>query len=207
MGQSQKKKLKIGAKRQWLSLRNSARRLRDYSLDQISLFGSAMKHLLATKMVTVGLLALMNWGQQLANTLTWLMGVKRMSDWPGLSSLPVSNQTFRVYRNLHRRCYSVQTKRPKVGWRLAFHTTSLTLTGVSFKVYERGREKVIQTGKKSVHAYVLGTLASPHILVYPTNLIRVSYNPFARGEFVRPDGSRVDKALTAHFTPTGVYVE
>jgi hypothetical protein len=65
----------------------------------------------------------------------------------------------RIYWNLHRDVYSVQTHRPGVGWRLAAHVDDFTLTGVSFKVYDRIRRQVLATGVKDVHAYVCGTWA------------------------------------------------
>jgi hypothetical protein len=60
---------------------------------------------------------------------------------------------FRVYRNLHKKCWSVQHKTPQ-GWRLLAHMQSLACANVTFSVSEAGRQRVLSSGRKNVHAYV-----------------------------------------------------
>jgi hypothetical protein len=61
----------------------------------------------------------------------------------------------RVYRNLHKHCYSVQAK-VNGRWKVSEHRQSLSLRDVTFKVYEAGRLRTIEEGKKFVHSYAIG---------------------------------------------------
>lgn len=59
-----------------------------------------------------------------------------------------------VYRNLNRKSgvwYSVRQKGHVVG-----HTKWIYLKNCYFVVHESGRQRVLKTGKRNVHAYVLG---------------------------------------------------
>lgn len=63
---------------------------------------------------------------------------------------------YRLYRNLHKGCFSVQEYIPRVGYRVVDHISDgYVLTNCSFKVYESGRQKVLHEKKKNVHAFVL----------------------------------------------------
>lgn len=62
---------------------------------------------------------------------------------------------YRIYRNLHRGCWSVQHKVPGKGWRLYCHANILTTDHVDFKVYDTGRERVRKEGRKNVHAFAI----------------------------------------------------
>lgn len=80
----------------------------------------------------------------------------------------------RVYRNLHKKCWSVQAKGDK-GWRVVLHLRSLVLMDVEFKVSRAGRERVLREKKKNVHAFAVGTLQSvnPPFWHDPTTLLSV----------------------------------
>lgn len=109
----------------------------------------------------------------------------------------------RVYRNLTKGCYSVQDYVKGRGWRVLFHTPSIQLTDVTFKVYETGRQRVIREQQKNVHAYVMGRIADAP--VRPCNE-RVSYNPYKAGHFTDSASQPILEADAAILTPTGVYV-
>lgn len=64
----------------------------------------------------------------------------------------------RVFRNLTRKCFSVQVRVTGKGWRTVAHASHVALSGVSFLVSENGRQRVLQTGRKHVHAFVQGEL-------------------------------------------------
>lgn len=64
----------------------------------------------------------------------------------------------RVYRNLHKKCYSIQAYIPGTGWRVLWHDKNLLLDDVSFSVNQNGRRRVLKEKRKSVHAYVVGEL-------------------------------------------------
>lgn len=59
-----------------------------------------------------------------------------------------------VYWNLHRNLWSIRALRGKV---LA-HSQFVSLVDCELKVSEKGRQRVIRTGHKNVHAGVVGTL-------------------------------------------------
>lgn len=63
----------------------------------------------------------------------------------------------RVYRNLHKNCYSIMA-RVANGWRVVAHAESVGLHGVTFKVSQAGRNRVLASGKKEVHAFACGEL-------------------------------------------------
>jgi len=92
------------------------------------------------------------------------------------------NMKVRIYFNLHRKCLSVQHKTSK-GWRVWKHVTSISLTNVTFKVSEAGRQRVLLEKKKNVHAFLEGTV-SPYLL-HLGDLI--TYNPYRFSTFVLKD--------------------
>ena len=63
----------------------------------------------------------------------------------------------RVFRNLTRRCLSMQARTP-TGWRTIAHAESVVLRDVAFRVSEAGRQRVLATGRKTVHAWAEGDL-------------------------------------------------
>lgn len=84
----------------------------------------------------------------------------------------------RVYRNLTKKCWSIQHKTTD-GWRLYRHASSLELLNVETKVYHSSRLRGLSDGKKYVHAYLVGELnQSPFARIYkPIDSQRVRYNP------------------------------
>lgn len=64
----------------------------------------------------------------------------------------------RIYFNLHRRLWSVQSYVKGKGWRVIGHAREVYLSDVTFKVSEAGRQRVIREKRKNVHAYAIGTL-------------------------------------------------
>lgn len=70
-------------------------------------------------------------------------------------TLRKSNKILRVYRNLNTGTLSTQEK---VGgsWKVTGHPSSIKLKNAKFKVNEGGRQRVIKSGQKNVHAYVQG---------------------------------------------------
>lgn len=69
----------------------------------------------------------------------------------------MKGEVVRVYRNLHRQCYSVQVKLPE-GWRVRSHLTGpFILTNVTFHVNQGGYRRYLRTAQRNVHAFVVGT--------------------------------------------------
>lgn len=110
----------------------------------------------------------------------------------------------RVYRNLHKKCYSVQYNRKVVS-----HEDNLLLFLPKFKVSEAGRQRVIREKRKNVHAVVEGT-AIPWVQVGfdPDRFDKVMYNPYKYATFVRlsEHPTTLLTADIAWVTERGVYV-
>jgi len=109
-----------------------------------------------------------------------------------------------IYRNLNDKCLSVLHKQ-----RVAGHAGAVILENVRFRVQEGGRQTVLRTGRKNVHAFVDGILmqCSQDICVpEATDGIQVSYNPRRAGYFYnRETGEPVHQAKLCAITPTGVF--
>ena len=106
----------------------------------------------------------------------------------------------RVYRNLNkgtteRPVYSVQQytnqghPAGRKRWIVVAYATRITLRDVRFKVDERKRQKVIEEGRKNVHAYAIGAVQRRGLLNYAGR--KVSYNPYKGSSFTF-DGEPVD---------------
>lgn len=88
----------------------------------------------------------------------------------------------KVYRNLHKDCYSI-----KQGSLVVAHAERLCLSNVTFKVNEKNRQKVIETKRKNVHAFIegfyttcgIGTTAERNDLP-----VEVYYNPYKTSSFL-----------------------
>jgi len=108
----------------------------------------------------------------------------------------------RVYRNLHKKCLSVQHKTEK-GWRLWRHVNRACLSNVEFKVYQNGREKVLKEKQKNVHAYVIGGWIEEEIQI--KNPRTVYYNPYKTKEFTEiSSGREVLNAKVVIVEPTKI---
>lgn len=88
----------------------------------------------------------------------------------------------KVYRNLNNGLFSVVQ-----GNIVVAHVDSITLTDVSFKVSEAGRQRVITTKQKNVHAYVVGKVVAVNDLqlknIDNNTPSRIRYNPYKFGYF------------------------
>lgn len=99
-----------------------------------------------------------------------------------------------VYRNLHRKCYSVKCLITK---RVIFHTDSIHLSNVQFRVGKKGRERVLREKQKNVHAGVVGYITEDSL---QDARVVVKYNPYKYSSFVRNDGTAIYNALYAAVT-------
>lgn len=109
-------------------------------------------------------------------------------------------QPVQLYRNLHKEgvVYSVRQKGLVVA-----HTTSCTIRDAQFKVNEKGRQRVIKSGRKEVHAVVQGYWIGKRGLELSR---RISYNPRKGPHFVC-GASSVFSAKNVSFTPSGVFTD
>ena len=96
----------------------------------------------------------------------------------------VNKNKVRVYRNLNKKCLSVQSWVEGKGWRVTDHVQEIALDGVSFKVSQAGRERCLREKRKNVHAYMIGTrVDKPR--VEPTEAVK--YNPYVADKFFYTD--------------------
>lgn len=94
-----------------------------------------------------------------------------------------ASEKVRVYFNLHKKCFSVKSKKTN---RVLFHTNEIHLHDVTYKVSQSGRQRVLKEQRKNVHAYVdgkIGAIGSIHNNGY----INVTYNPYKYDSFVNKD--------------------
>ena len=93
----------------------------------------------------------------------------------------------RVYRNLHKDCWSVKdfdSSSPTYN-RVIAHAKEVCIEDASFIVSEAGRQKVRRELKKAVHAYVQGVpcLGRSEISDF-AEVSEVTYNPYRDEGFV-----------------------
>jgi len=103
---------------------------------------------------------------------------------------------YRLYRNLHKGCFSMQEYIPNKGFRVVDHISdNLTLYGCTFKVYQSGREKVLRDKQKNVHAYVEFTSYENGVQLHSET--QPYYNPYKFDTFVSSDTKQpLDKTYT-----------
>ena len=93
-----------------------------------------------------------------------------------------------VYYNLHKNVFSVRHKGKVIAW-----GNSVTIENPEYVVREKGRQKVLEEGRKNVHAFVRGTLSDIDIFLKgisewaKVEPREVTYNPYKYDSFV--DGS------------------
>ena len=87
-----------------------------------------------------------------------------------------------VYYNLHKKCFSVKALEGENKGRVIQHRNSVDLANVTFKVSEKGRQRVLKEKRKNVHAGVVGQLLPP--TVTSNKLTEVYYNPYIVDHFV-----------------------
>lgn len=101
-----------------------------------------------------------------------------------------------VYFNLHKKCWSIKALEGANKGRVVAHMNQLTIHNATFKVSEAGRQRVIKTKHKNVHAGVVGFL-SDYEQDYTT---QVSYNPYKYAQFyIKSNEEAILKADTVSF--------
>jgi hypothetical protein len=107
-----------------------------------------------------------------------------------------------VYRNLTRGCWSIRDKRTR---RVTGHAAYVELVNCRLRVSEAGRQRVLRTRRKGVHAWIEGDL------VIPTGdggagLVAITYNPYQMATFQRRDtGAPVTTASRVILSMEGAY--
>lgn len=107
---------------------------------------------------------------------------KRNSQRPG--------KLVRVYRNINTGTLSVQEKTPQ-GWRVKMHPHKIKIKNAKFKVNQTGRNKVLKTKQKNVHAMIEGELVDTKGNISGQKII---YDPYKTKHFMKPSGKKVSEA-------------
>lgn len=90
-----------------------------------------------------------------------------------------------VYYNLHRKCLSIRER-----GRVIAHAPRVLIRNAAFVVSEAGRQRVLRTGHKNVHAVVRGEIVPDDNLIIPLDqAVQVRYNPRNHETFVRATDS------------------
>lgn len=82
----------------------------------------------------------------------------------------------RVYRNLHKKCFSVKCMKLK---RVIAHVDSIVLVDVTFPVSKSGRARVLKEKQKNVHAFIQGKVSPKRT----RGGRRICYNPYKKDHF------------------------
>ena len=111
----------------------------------------------------------------------------------------------RVYRNLNKKCLSVQSWVAGKGWRVTDHVQHIFLDNASFKVSQAGRRRVLDQKRKNVHAFIIGDRVERPKKT-PTKQVR--YNPYVSSSFFHVDNPmrRPIKVTSAEVTPNMIKV-
>jgi len=126
----------------------------------------------------------------------------RQQYWLSLNQAPVSS-IVDVYFNSIKKIWSV--KRP--GYPVEHHKM-FVMRNPKFRVSEAGRQRVLRTKQKAVHAVVTGhMLEDVSICLMETWTKQVSYNPYKNSTFIEKlTGLPISSAEYAWFTGQGVFV-
>lgn len=120
-----------------------------------------------------------------------------------------------VYWNLHKGAWSVKALEGPHKGRVIGRAHDVDLDGVTFRVSEAGRQRVLREQRKNVHAGAVGTLTGARwlnvaegarwdALAVPNVACavqgeQVSYNPYKRGSFyAKTDDRNIGAARTAY---------
>ncbi|TDN39822.1 hypothetical protein E4631_23410 [Hymenobacter sp. UV11] len=108
---------------------------------------------------------------------------------PRALTIDLEGQQVKVYRNLKNGLFSVQ-----FGGLVVAHLATVQLRGVSFKVTESARQRVLAQRQRNVHAYAIGIYTSA---AQPEATEPISYNPYQAGHFFRVEDQAPIHSATA----------
>ena len=106
-----------------------------------------------------------------------------------------------IYRNLRKNCLSVQSREQVDYGKVIAYCKSIFVKRPKFIVREKGRLKVLEEGRKNVHAFIVGECPSLELWSWLRDIkmsgnptTKVFYNPYKYSTFVDKDGNPVRKA-------------
>ncbi len=101
-----------------------------------------------------------------------------------------------IYYNRTRKCWSVRHN-----GRVIRHVQQIQLVDCTMKVSEAARQRVIRTGKRGVHAWIVGTIAEN--TRSNVGLEEITYSPFRGRTFRTISGRPIATADFVRFKPNG----
>jgi hypothetical protein len=114
-------------------------------------------------------------------------------------------QKVRVYVNLHKQGrFSIVDMKTGL---VCGYTSSCLLKDAIFHVSESGRQKVIDTKTKMVHAWVRGIFLGSDLEQPERTQKEVRYNPYLNEGFVNREGSIITTSELAYFTNKKVFIQ
>jgi len=119
--------------------------------------------------------------------------------------LPILGKKVYIYKNLHKKCYSIKQDGLVIGY-----MTAGVLFDCTFIVQKAGREKVRKTKLKNVHAYICGYLTGEQSQLQ--KLVAISYSPYSDLPFFctsiadKPRFMCLSGAKEVVFKPYGVFI-
>lgn len=84
-----------------------------------------------------------------------------------------------IYYNLRKKLFSVRIK-----GKVKHHSDNVVICNPKFVVQEGGRQRVLRTKQKNVHAFVRGSFVGNLELYFERNLKRAYYNPYEYNSFI-----------------------
>jgi hypothetical protein len=98
-----------------------------------------------------------------------------------------------IYWNSQKGCYAIRYRKKVI----AYHKDVMACV-VKFKVLDKGRQKVLETNRKHVHAFVVANTISTNMEPWIGNVANndnsVHYNPFIDMGFVNKNNMPVNRA-------------
>ena len=98
------------------------------------------------------------------------------------NDIPDDGDRVAVYYNLHKHCLSVQKDR-----RVVAHVDHAVIEDAEFYVSEAGRQRVLESKQKNVHAKIRGTWRDADSVDVGDCSRAVRYNPYLFSTFVYAD--------------------
>lgn len=89
-----------------------------------------------------------------------------------------------VYRNLNDDCISVRSRESEDYGAVVSHEQKVHISDAVFVVQQSGRQRVIESGQKNVHAFVRGKWDESEKVICGEP---VTYNPYEYGHFVHEE--------------------
>lgn len=99
-----------------------------------------------------------------------------------------------VYKNVRRQNFSVRAMEGPDRGRVILHVEAVEVLEAEFRVSEAGRQRVLRTGQKNVHAGVVGILGKTKGAFPANGSLLAKYDPFKGPAFTSTSGRVLRRA-------------